>query len=375
MLLSLASVVLKAQSDGRTCSADSTSLRAVVGITCALSMMGSLLIILSYCLIPGIRTRGREILFNLSLMDFVAAAGNCAGIAINFDHYLRNSTTDSHTVMKRVCLAQAIFSQYGTVSSILWTICLAVYIYLCIMVARKKIVSWSVPVFYVLSYGLPLIVSAWYGSTGKLGYDYIGGSGWCTVKLSFEGSQRLLSPFFTNDIWIYLTIFLVPVIFLALHFHLKFEKAKNRSILTQNWKATMNNVEIKLLLIPIIFILLRIWSLLLVIIAVEAKYDLNCGAVKFFLYISGVGDSGQGFFNGILFVLFSHKVRSYFMNLCICCKANSLRSVTLQSDQPNTFYNSFSSDVRQSEDKETSDNDSIDGSFNSRHHKSLLLNS
>ena len=234
MLLSLASVVLKAQTqdDGSTCSASiSTSLRAVVGITCTLSMLGSLLIILSYCFIPEIRTKGREILFNLSLMDFVSAAGNCAGIAINFDRYLGNSTTDtnsSHTVMKRVCLAQAILSQYGTVSSILWTICLAVYIYLCIMVAKKKMAYRSVYVFYVLSYGIPLIVSTWYGTTGKLGYDYIGGSGWCTVKLSSEGSYHVFSPFFTNDIWIYLTIFLVPVIFLALHFHLKFEASLER---------------------------------------------------------------------------------------------------------------------------------------------------
>jgi hypothetical protein len=61
---------------------------------------------------------------------------------------------------------------------------------------------------------------------------------------------------------------------------------KNKSILTQSWKVTMQSVEVKLLFIPVIFILLRIWSLLLTVIVVEANHPLPCGAVKFFLYIS-----------------------------------------------------------------------------------------
>jgi G protein-coupled receptor 157 len=188
-------------------------------------MIGSLLIILSYCIIPGIRTKGREILVNLSLMDFLAAASNCAGIAVNFNHYLGNSSENSNSshVIDHLCVAQAVFAQYGTISSILWTICLAVYIYLCIMVANKKVAFRSVLAFYVLSYGLPAIISAWYVSTKKLGFDKIGGSGWCSVIVESNGKRQLLSIIFTNDIWIYLTMVIVPVIFVALHYHLKHE--------------------------------------------------------------------------------------------------------------------------------------------------------
>lgn len=224
MFLTLSALAVKSAHDDDQCSDISTPLRAVVGVTCTLSMIGSLLIILSYCIVPGIRTKGREILVNLSLMDFVAAASNCTGIAVNFNHYLgEGSDNTSHAVMNRLCLAQAVFAQYGTVSSILWTICLAVYIYLCIMVANKNIAFRSVFAFYVLSYGLPAIVSTWYVSTGKLGFDRIGGSGWCSVILESHGQRQLLSIIFTNDIWVYLTIFIVPVIFVALHYHLKNE--------------------------------------------------------------------------------------------------------------------------------------------------------
>lgn len=57
-------------------------------------------------------------------------------------------------------------------------------------------------------------------------------------------------------------------------------------MLTQSWKATMQNVEVKLLFIPIIFILLRIWSLVFTIIVVYAGYHPHCTVTKFFLYIS-----------------------------------------------------------------------------------------
>lgn len=204
----------------------STTLRVVVGLTCSLSMVGSLLIILSYCLIPSIRTKGREILLNLSLMDFVAAAGNCTGIAVNFSDYLGNDVANKSAVMNHLCTAQAVFAQYGTISSILWTVCLAVYIYLCIMITNKKIVVKSVLVFYVLCYGMPLIVTLWYTFTNKLGFDQIGGSGWCSVILESGGQRWPLNIVFTNDIWVYLTIIIVPVIFVALHYHLKGEVSK-----------------------------------------------------------------------------------------------------------------------------------------------------
>ena len=47
----------------------------------------------------------------------------------------------------------------------------------------------------------------------------------------------------------------------------------------------MQSVERKLLFIPIIFILLRIWSLLFIIIDIEAPGNLPCPAVEFFLHM------------------------------------------------------------------------------------------
>ena len=48
---------------------------------------------------------------------------------------------------------------------------------------------------------------------------------------------------------------------------------------------TVQKVETKLLFIPIFFILLRIWSLVLTIVEIEAGKTLNCKALLFFLHI------------------------------------------------------------------------------------------
>lgn len=206
------------------------SVRALVGITCILSMVGALLIILSYILIKDIRTKAREILVNLSLMDFMAAAANFIGVLVNFDTYLNNSsenTTSTHTyhVMNDLCRSQAFFAMYGTISSVLWTICIAVYVFLRIMLEGKNIARKAVYVFYCISYGLPFIVCMWYMFTGKLGYAPFGGSGWCSVILYNSTTQERYSlrVIFANDLWIYLTIVLVPLIFVTLKFYLRYE--------------------------------------------------------------------------------------------------------------------------------------------------------
>lgn len=199
-----------------------TSVRIAVGITCCLSMVGAVLIILAYILIKDVRTRSRRILVNISIMDFFVAAGNVTGTLINFDEYLRDGgsslTPHKYTLIENACKAQASISMYCNTSSILWTNCLAVYIYVQSMLRGQYKVAWSMYVFYIISYGLPLIVTLWYILTGKLGYSPYGGSGWCAVILS-DNETGVILPFnavFANDLWIYLTIIVVPLTFISL---------------------------------------------------------------------------------------------------------------------------------------------------------------
>ena len=200
------------------------SVQVVVGITCVLSMFGAVLIALSYLLIKEIRTKAREILVHLSFMDFMVATANFVGVVVNFDQYLANKQYSGRTydIVHALCVTQASFAMYGTLASILWTIAIAVYIYLRIMFNKKPVARRAVYAFYVICYGLPLIMTLWYTLERKLGFSRYGGSGWCSLVLTQSYHAYPMDALLGNDMWLYLTIFLVPVIFVSLYFYLHF---------------------------------------------------------------------------------------------------------------------------------------------------------
>lgn len=167
------------------------ALRVTVGTTCVLSMLGALLIILSYFLIRDIQTKSRQILVHLSFADFGVSCSNFIGVTVYFDQYIRNcpdgnvssspqgkggyvmtvsngvNSVVSCGALRGLCKAQAFFAGYSTLASVLWTLCLAVYIYCLVVHSSKRVHLKVVYVAYLLCWGLPLFVSLWLIATGR----------------------------------------------------------------------------------------------------------------------------------------------------------------------------------------------------------------
>ena len=168
------------------------ALRVIVAITCCLSMLGSLLIILSYFMIKEIQTKSRQILMHLSLADFGVACCNFIGVSIYFDQYirwcpmekedhetgvmavfnhlrgsLRHNSAVSCKALEALCEAQAFVAAFSTLASVLWTLSLALYIYCLVVHSKSKAHLRVVWVAYVLCWGLPLFISIWLISTGR----------------------------------------------------------------------------------------------------------------------------------------------------------------------------------------------------------------
>jgi len=63
------------------------------------------------------------------------------------------------------------------------------------------------------------------------------------------------------DLWIYLTFLIVPVLSITAHLHIRDELKKTTPVYNSNrfWLA-LQNVDYKFLLIPVAFIVLRMWS-------------------------------------------------------------------------------------------------------------------
>ena len=152
------------------------ALRVVVAFTCSLSMLGALLIILSYICLKSIRTKTRQIIAHLSVADFGTACANFIGATVYFDHYILKCDPNGNNTypgipcgaVENLCTAQAFFANYFTVVSILWTLSLSVYIHCLVVHSGLRTHTMVVYFSYVFCWGMPLVVSVWLVTTGEL---------------------------------------------------------------------------------------------------------------------------------------------------------------------------------------------------------------
>lgn len=206
-------------------------IRAISVVTCSLSIMGSLAIIISYAHIRDIRSKARELLVHLSIMDLTYSAANLIGALLPYDKYLLHETSGSaHDNIERLCKAQAFFAAYGTIGSFLWTLGLAVYLYYRFVSGNVRLTKRAVNVLYVVCYILPLYVSLWSLLRDHYGYptnqEFSGG--WCTLMVGYgtEESERYdheLLLFMVSDIWILLTFITMVPIYVIIHCQVKEE--------------------------------------------------------------------------------------------------------------------------------------------------------
>ena len=220
-------------------------IRAVVGVTCSLSIIGSLLIILSYVCFKDLRTRARYILVHLSLMDLVLAVSNLVGIAGNFDQRSIESNNNYNQSLPIkfngtiYCRIQGLFTLYSTLSSILWTILLAVFVFILVTAGNPKRITKFLMLFcYLLCYGLPLLPSLWAFLHGKVGYAPLQSSGWCALKSHYvyvyfntsamNGSgdhvycvhDDIYTNFFAYNLWIVMAFCVIVFTYLSVHCHI-----------------------------------------------------------------------------------------------------------------------------------------------------------
>ena len=217
--------------------------RAVVGITCVFSMLGSALIILSYLFFRDLRTNARLLLVHLAISDFAVSLANLSGDVVRFDRYFnwKKATISyendlSPAYIDSLCKFQAFMAHYFTISSVLWTLMLAVYMY----VVTTKLCTLSVKenktfnLFgYLFCYGMSLLVTVWMICTDKLGYSPYNTAGWCgtIVHNIITEKKDYFVTILGYDLWIVMTSFFIIVIYLSLHLYIKKEVCNKQIVL------------------------------------------------------------------------------------------------------------------------------------------------
>lgn len=214
-------------------------IKVISAVTCVLSVIGSIFIVLSYLCYKELRNKAREVIVHISLMDLMSSMANLIGIAVNFDAFLYVNPAaapptdhENYNTINNLCIAQAGFAMYGTLASILWTMAISVYFYISIMMEpSRKLIKKVVLGFYVVCYGVPLVMLIWFAATGKIGYSPVAGSGWCSlivesVDNTVKGGKIVKDNFnliFGSSLWIYMSFILIPLITISLLIYLKFK--------------------------------------------------------------------------------------------------------------------------------------------------------
>ena len=120
---------------------------AVVSI---LSIIGAMVIIMSYAANVDLRTSGRKLLVYLSFADMFTAVGNLMGILW---YIYKHALEDSACVL--LCKFHGGLTIFSSISSFFWTVIIALHLYLCIVLNKCKTSDKLTKIFHVICWGLP----------------------------------------------------------------------------------------------------------------------------------------------------------------------------------------------------------------------------
>lgn len=109
-----------------------------VVISCALSFLGSLLIICTYATWGDLRTTPRKLLVFLSVADLLSALSYFYGVLRVFT----SNTPD--------CIAQGAVSTFANTSSFFWTVAIALYLYVFIVKSSQRLADSLVLYFHLI---------------------------------------------------------------------------------------------------------------------------------------------------------------------------------------------------------------------------------
>eukprot|EP01130_Rhizamoeba_saxonica_P019054 TRINITY_DN976_c0_g1_i1.p1 TRINITY_DN976_c0_g1~~TRINITY_DN976_c0_g1_i1.p1 ORF type:complete len:226 (+),score=34.40 TRINITY_DN976_c0_g1_i1:778-1455(+) len=200
----------------------------------------------------------------------------------------------------------------------LWTISLGLYLYLSFTKSRNTI-EYYVKVFATISWSVPIIIISAALVADAIGWDSDKKAtpGWCWIKDNPDfGSQWIWWVISGKGIEI-LSCFIIPTIFFYTRkFPSQALATDTRAILSNEVKEVIEEADRKMILIPIIFIFMRCFGCIRFVLQTiqlafpEAIVSPNNYAL---VLLQGIGDSSQGWANGLLFILGTRQIRNHIL--------------------------------------------------------------
>ena len=151
-------------------------------ITCLLSILGSSVIILTYVAFKDLRTLARQLLVSLSVADILVAASHFVGLFANYERFISVDDegvtfVSNSSYLDAVCIIQGAITVYSTLASFLLSMLIAVYLLVLTQSKSVKPARCLIPIIYVVSWGIPLVMVAVVAGIQSFGYEPISNPG------------------------------------------------------------------------------------------------------------------------------------------------------------------------------------------------------
>ena len=282
------------------------------------SILGSLFIIWTFLVFKDQRTRARLFLLFIAICDFFTSVGY--GFALIWSLADKKFTVchkNKPKVTIWACVLESGVDMYFPLCSFFWTVVLGFHILFLFFgkpIFKNKVVFVCL---LVVGWGLPLLNTFVAFMLNILGPGPpTSTAGWCFINYNVfyndakNDQFHWIFEFSFAKFWDLLAMIVVVILYMIVFIRLCSRKFK---------KEKFSIPDFKLILIPFVFFILRIWGDTRWLIEVVSgkwnsnttEYTKTCDTTiqTVLAYFQVIGDAGQGWANAILYLLFTKTIR------------------------------------------------------------------
>lgn len=184
--------------------------RTLVVLTSALSLLGAIVIIVTYYAWKDMQSTSRKILVYISGADCVVVS------SFMFGAFLPPNTNSP------ACTAQSLLYTTANLCSIFWTTFMAVFLYISVARKKPKLADIMFYMFHAIGWGVPVLIACIALQAGVLGNDRdIYSSAWCWIKVHED--NYIMWMLVTGKAWEVLVFILILIFYGLLKCHLRQE--------------------------------------------------------------------------------------------------------------------------------------------------------
>ncbi|XP_045189506.2 G-protein coupled receptor 157-like [Mercenaria mercenaria] len=287
----------------------------ISGTSSGLSILGAIIIFVTYFTIKEIQNFTRQLLLYLTMADILTAVGHLIAVGRYVsENFCENSTSkavycgvnDNATYdILSVCVIQSFLTTYSNLVSFFWIAMIAVHLWSSVVLKtwRTEMLQTQV-VYHVICWIVPFSIVYALLIESKLGEDYCYGTGiWCGIRAVSQGEKQWLQ-YVTDVAWQITCYLIVSVLYIHLKFYLKLYYHGQRLAMVA---GRLRNEDENFLFIWIVIYLLKLWGLTRFFIMTYLPPDklYNSQTMKtfleFLLIMQSYGAGGQGFWNCVFF--------------------------------------------------------------------------